>query len=209
MLNAYKDLVYSEIGLAATYTRAMEEMYEDNVQYMELRTEISNVRNRLKDQNISTQSLIYHSITFQVTFFLEQIYAWGVLKLISMVIMLIMARSRWNTEQSKLWRLLHFGWHIWREWAHVYYYRPLILWTTSVVEVVSIAEHTAVTWDRLLSAVEPIRQDAIRVILMLLAEILHKTIPTPVLKYHKVPWHFTYCKFYYKRNIHLKVSSLP
>ena len=46
MLNAYKDLVYSEIGLAATYTRAMEEMYEDNVQYMELRTEISNVRNR-------------------------------------------------------------------------------------------------------------------------------------------------------------------
>ena len=52
--------MYSEIGLAATYTRAMEEMYEDNVQYMELRTEITNVRkmSMVNDNHIWWSDLI-------------------------------------------------------------------------------------------------------------------------------------------------------
>ena len=52
------NLIYSEIGLAATYTRAMEEMYEDNVQYMELRTAIANVRALKTMKNVAKRNII-------------------------------------------------------------------------------------------------------------------------------------------------------
>ena len=68
------NLVYSENGLATTYSRAMEEMYEDNVQYMELRIRIANVRKFKTTENVAKRDTIHITIYFIISLLFHFIF---------------------------------------------------------------------------------------------------------------------------------------
>ena len=77
LIPVYMNLVYSEIGLAATYSRAMEEMYEENVQWMELRIRITNVRNLKTTGNVAKRDTIHITIYFIISLLFHFIFISG------------------------------------------------------------------------------------------------------------------------------------